>query len=209
MNVTVFVFRLVQVHALLWRSRGRSLSSGCSSRWRWSGRGWRPAAGWAGLGVPLGGALPGSAGRGSCGGHPQLQKTAPTTAARPRNSTASHRRNDFDSVPWGKSEPLGTNEKRPTWVTTPPTATAVDAGDCSHCRGRDWGFLLRLSVHPMQRLSSMYSIDTWDTMSQTAHRETRQEVVTLSLFISHNVRKKIKLAGFPLKVKNICRYNCK
>lgn len=51
---------------------------------------------------------------------------------------------------------------------TPPTATALDAGDCSHCRGLDWGFLLRLNVHPMHKLSSMYSMETWDTMSQTA-----------------------------------------
>lgn len=50
---------------------------------------------------------------------------------------------------------------------TPPTATVVEAGDCSHCRGLDWGFLPRLRVQPIHRLSNMYSMDTWDTMSQT------------------------------------------
>lgn len=52
-------------------------------------------------------------------------------------------------------------------MTTPLTATAVEAGVCSHCRGLVWDFLLRLRVQPMHRLSIIYSMDTWDTISQT------------------------------------------
>lgn len=62
-----------------------------------------------------------------------------------------------------------------TWTMTPPTATAVEAGDCSHCRGLEWGFLLRLRVQPMHRLRIMYSMDTWDTISQTAPRTDSTE----------------------------------
>lgn len=55
-----------------------------------------------------------------------------------------------------------------TCTATPPTATAVEAGDWSHCRGLDWGFRPRLRVQPIHRLSNVYSIETWDTISQTA-----------------------------------------
>lgn len=74
-----------------------------------------------------------------------------------------------------------------TWVTTPPRATAVEAGDCSHCSGLDWGFLPRLRVQPMHRLSNMYSMDTWDTISQTANttrsRVFRRRLTVLSCLI--------------------------
>lgn len=71
---------------LPWRSWGRSLSLGCSSRWRWSGRGWRPAGGPGPLSEPWGGDRPHSAGRDSCGVHSPTLNTAPTAAAPPENT---------------------------------------------------------------------------------------------------------------------------
>lgn len=53
-------------------------------------------------------------------------------------------------------------------MATPPIARALEAGEESHWRGLLWGFLFLLRVQPTHRLSSMYSMDTWDTMSQTA-----------------------------------------
>lgn len=76
-----------------------------------------------------------------------------------------------------------------TWVMTPPRATAVEAGDCSHCSGLDWGFLPRLRVQPMHRLSNMYSMDTWDTMSQTANT-TRSRVFRGRPTLSWLIKKK-------------------